>query len=92
MGSPVSAWRSTALSGSLPVELSIAAGSGAKVVLIRDLRERRRREFEARGWLERKTPYRHSVGHSYRGGVPIEPYLTDQWYVKVTDDSLKGSA
>ena len=33
---------------SLPAELSIAAGSGAKVVLIRDLRERRRREFEAR--------------------------------------------
>ncbi len=32
----------------LPAELSIAAGSGARVVLVRDLRERRRREFEAR--------------------------------------------
>jgi PAS domain S-box-containing protein len=32
----------------LPVELSIAAGSGPRVVLVRDLRERRRREFEAR--------------------------------------------
>jgi len=32
----------------LPVELSIAAGSGPAVVLVRDLRERRRREFEER--------------------------------------------
>lgn len=32
----------------LPVEMSIAAGSGPAVVLVRDLRERRRREFEER--------------------------------------------
>lgn len=32
----------------LPVEMSIAAGSGTAVVLLRDLRERRRREFEER--------------------------------------------
>jgi signal transduction histidine kinase len=32
----------------LPVEMSIAAGSGTAVVLVRDLRERKRREFEER--------------------------------------------
>lgn len=32
----------------LPVELSLAAGTGPAVVLLRDLRERRRRAFEAR--------------------------------------------
>ena len=37
-------------------------------------------------------PYRHAVGHSYRSHVPIEPYYTDQWYVKVTDDKLSGAA
>ena len=37
-------------------------------------------------------PYRHSVGHSYRSHVPIEPYLSDQWYCKVTDDRLRGAA
>ena len=37
-------------------------------------------------------PYRHAVGHSYRSHVPIEPYLSDQWYVKVTDDKLRGAA
>ena len=37
-------------------------------------------------------PYRHSVGHSYRSHVPIEPYLSDQWYCKVTDPRLAGAA
>jgi valyl-tRNA synthetase len=36
--------------------------------------------------------YHHSVGHSYRSHVPIEPYLSDQWYVRVTDDRLGGEA
>ena len=28
--------------------------------------------------------YVHQVGHSYRSHVPIEPYLSDQWYVAVS--------
>ncbi len=50
--------------------------------------------FEARKaiveWFRREKllaevkPYRHSVGHSYRSHVPIEPYLSDQWYVATT--------
>lgn len=36
--------------------------------------------------------YEHAVGHSYRSHVPIEPYLSDQWYVQVTDDRLGGEA
>ncbi len=50
------------------------------------------REFEARNLLEAKKPYEHSVGHSDRSKVPIEPYLSDQWYVRVTDDRLRGEA
>ncbi len=55
-------------------------------------REKVLAEFKARGLLEKQTPYRHSVGHSYRSHVPVEPYLSDQWYCKVTDDRLRGSA
>lgn len=40
----------------------------------------------------RSVPYRHSVKHSDRSKAIIEPYLSDQWYVKVTDDRLRGSA
>ena len=36
--------------------------------------------------------YSHSVGHSYRSHVPIEPYLSDQWYVAVSKDRLCGEA
>ena len=33
------------------------------------------------GLLERAEAHRHMVPHGDRGGVPIEPFLTDQWYV-----------
>ena len=48
--------------------------------------------FTESGLLENIRDYSHSVGHSYRSHVPIEPYLSDQWYVRVTDDRLRGEA
>ena len=48
--------------------------------------------FKQHNLLEDVKPYRHSVGHSYRSHVPVEPYLSDQWYVRVTDDRLRGTA
>ncbi len=48
--------------------------------------------FNDQGLLEAVKPHRHSVGHSYRSHVPVEPYLSDQWYVRVTDDRLRGAA
>jgi valyl-tRNA synthetase len=48
--------------------------------------------FTAHDLFVEQRPYRHSVGHSYRSHVAIEPYLSDQWYVKVTDDRLSGAA
>ncbi|MHC5034039.1 MAG: valine--tRNA ligase, partial [Planctomycetota bacterium] len=43
--------------------------------LVEDLRERE--------YLEKIEPHRHSVGHCYRCHTVVEPYLSDQWYVKV---------
>jgi len=37
--------------------------------------------FEAAGLLDKIEPHVHQVPHGDRGGVPIEPFLTDQWYV-----------
>ncbi|MDP1663114.1 MAG: class I tRNA ligase family protein, partial [Phycisphaerales bacterium] len=42
-------------------------------------------EFKTRGWLESVKPHKHSLKHSDRSKAVIEPYLSDQWYVKVTD-------
>ena len=39
------------------------------------------RIMEEGGFLEKVEPHVHTVPHGDRGGVPIEPFLTDQWYV-----------
>jgi valyl-tRNA synthetase len=38
-------------------------------------------DMEGRGLLEKIEPITHSVPYGDRGGVPLEPLLTDQWYV-----------
>jgi len=46
--------------------------------------EARRRiveDMEELGLLEKVEPYRHMVPHGDRSGVPVEPFLTDQWFV-----------
>ncbi|HAL45569.1 MAG: valine--tRNA ligase [Planctomycetes bacterium GWF2_42_9] len=40
-------------------------------------------ELEAQGLMEKIEPREHEVGHSDRSGDIIEPYLSDQWFVKV---------
>jgi len=37
-------------------------------------------ELDRLGLLEKAEPYTHQVPHGDRGGVPIEPLLTTQWY------------
>jgi valyl-tRNA synthetase len=41
--------------------------------------------FEESGLIEKIEPYTHNVGYSERGGVPIEPYLSEQWFMKMED-------
>ncbi|MEN6384083.1 MAG: valine--tRNA ligase [Phycisphaerales bacterium] len=40
-------------------------------------------ELESLGLIEKIEPREHEVGHSDRSGDIIEPYLSDQWFVKV---------
>ncbi|WP_428696963.1 valine--tRNA ligase [Stappia sp.] len=46
-----------------------------------DVRKRLVERMEELGLLEQVEPHTHMVPHGDRGGVPIEPLLTDQWYV-----------
>ena len=48
--------------------------------------------FKVNGLLENERPWKHAVGHSDRSGVAIEPWLSDQWFVRVTDERLRGAA
>ena len=41
--------------------------------------------MEAGGFLDKIEPHTHQVPHGDRGGVPIEPFLTDQWYVNAAE-------
>jgi len=40
-------------------------------------------ELERMGQLEKVENHTHAVGHSYRSKVPVEPYLSEQWFVKM---------
>ena len=40
-------------------------------------------DLQAQGLIEKIEPMEHEVGHSDRSSVAIEPYLSDQWFVKV---------
>ncbi len=35
--------------------------------------------------LEKTEDYQTKIGYSERGGVPIEPYLSEQWFMKMED-------
>ncbi|MGL5081072.1 MAG: valine--tRNA ligase [Microcoleaceae cyanobacterium] len=47
--------------------------------------------LDAEGFLVKIEDYKHSVPYSDRGGVPVEPLLSTQWFVKIrplTDKTL----
>lgn len=55
-----------------------------------EVRKRVVAKFEELGLLEKIEDYTNNVGYSERGGVPIEPYLSEQWFMRM--DSLGESA
>ena len=48
-------------------------------------REELLKDLESAGLLISVEPMTHSVGHSERTGVMVEPYLSKQWFVKMGD-------
>jgi len=40
-------------------------------------------DLKSQGFLVKIEPYTHAVGHCYRCNTVIEPYLSDQWFVKM---------
>ena len=41
--------------------------------------------FEQNGLMEKIEDYQNKVGYSERGAVPIEPYLSEQWFMKMDE-------
>ena len=51
-----------------------------------EVAEARRRvvqDMEAAGLVEKIEPHTHSVGHCYRSGCVVEPFISKQWFVKM---------
>ena len=58
-----------------------------------ECREKLLEKFKSEGSFVKAEEIVHSVGHSERTGVMIEPYLSKQWFVKMkplADDVLKA--
>jgi valyl-tRNA synthetase len=48
-------------------------------------RERLLQDLEAQGLLARVEDYRHAVGHCYRCATVVEPYLSEQWFMRMQE-------
>ncbi len=65
------------LNGKVPDRYQGLSREHAREAVIADLK--------AQGLLEKVEDYRHKVGYSERGHVPIETYLSDQWFLRMTE-------
>lgn len=52
---------------------------------IEKAREEVLKDLEEQGYLEKIENYKHAIGHCYRCDTVIEPYLSQQWFVKMKD-------
>ena len=50
-----------------------------------DARKKIITDLEAAELLEKIEPYAHEVGHSERTGVPIEPKISTQWFMRMKE-------
>ena len=66
-------------------KITDVAGKKYAGLSIKDARQKVEDDLKAAGLLEKKEPYKHSVGHCYRCKTPIEPMLTEQWFVKMSE-------
>ena len=49
-------------------------------------------DLKARGLLEKVESHHHTIGHCYRTGDVVEPYLSEQWFVRMRPLAEPGIA
>jgi valyl-tRNA synthetase len=62
-----------------------AAGERFAGLTAMEAREAVVRELDGLGAISKREPYVHSVGHSHRSGVPIEPLISLQWFCRMDE-------
>ncbi|MDD5497566.1 MAG: valine--tRNA ligase [Atribacterota bacterium] len=61
------------------------AGLAYANLTVGQCREKVLGELKKKGYLEKIEDYKHNIGHCYRCDTVIEPYLSQQWFVKMKD-------
>ncbi|MFA6549013.1 MAG: valine--tRNA ligase [Candidatus Margulisiibacteriota bacterium] len=74
------------------VEACLPPGRALEGLERQKAREEILRLLEAGGYLVKTEEYENSIGHCYRCKTIIEPYLSDQWFVKVKPLAEKAIA
>lgn len=54
-----------------------------KGLKVQEARKRVLEDLKAQNLLEKEEPHVHSVGHCSRSGAVVEPFLSEQWFVKM---------
>ncbi|MEN0057853.1 MAG: valine--tRNA ligase, partial [Bdellovibrio sp.] len=50
---------------------------------VQEARKKILEDLKAQNLLEKEEPHVHSVGHCSRSGAVVEPFLSEQWFVKM---------
>ena len=58
-------------------------GGDYKGLKVTDARKKIVEDLKAANLLEKEEPYKNNVGHCERTGAVVEPYLSDQWFVRM---------
>ncbi|MDR1622020.1 MAG: valine--tRNA ligase [Synergistaceae bacterium] len=61
-----------------------------KGLSIKDARARSAEDLEKQGFLLRTEDMTHSVGHCHRCNTTVEPYLSEQWFVRAKPLAERG--
>lgn len=61
-----------------------------KGMTVIDAREKSVSDLREQGYLEKVEELPHQVGHCYRCNTVVEPYLSEQWFVKVKPLADRG--
>ena len=57
-------------------------GGPYKGLKVQEARKKIVEDLKEKGFLEKEEPHVHSVGHCSRSGTVVEPFLSEQWFVK----------
>jgi valyl-tRNA synthetase len=72
--------------------MTAAAGKDFANLDRKEARELVVQKLTEQGLLLKTEDYVHNVGYSQRSGVPIEPYLSEQWFLKYPSVELSTKA